>query len=71
MFVSSVIVFAREKLRVSRAVKVYALKLNFVGSTGLDGKSCVMRALCEAGQRDPAQIGTGSFVQELLHAIFT
>ncbi|KYN32323.1 hypothetical protein ALC56_13180 [Trachymyrmex septentrionalis] len=51
-------------------VKVYAFKLNFI-STGLDGRSCVMRALCEAGQRDPVQIGTGSFVQELLHAIFT
>ncbi|KYN08168.1 hypothetical protein ALC62_00853 [Cyphomyrmex costatus] len=55
----------------SLVVKVYAFKLNFIGSTGLDGRSCVMRALCEAGQRDPAQIGTGSFIQELLHAIFT
>ncbi|XP_043259118.1 uncharacterized protein LOC122401201 [Colletes gigas] len=40
-------------------------------STGLDGRACVMRALCEAGQRDPADLGKGTLVQELLHAIFT
>ncbi|XP_051156492.1 uncharacterized protein LOC127278708 [Leptopilina boulardi] len=43
----------------------------FLQSTGLDGKSCVMRALCEAGQRSESEIGKGTFVQELLHAIFT
>nr|KAF7412785.1 hypothetical protein H0235_012636 [Vespula pensylvanica] len=46
-------------------------KLNFIGSTGIDGRSCVMKALCEAGQRHPSQIGKGTFVQELLHVIFT
>ncbi|XP_018398322.1 PREDICTED: uncharacterized protein LOC108776260 [Cyphomyrmex costatus] len=56
--------------RRSRSV-VYPKMEAFLQSTGLDGRSCVMRALCEAGQRDPAQIGTGSFIQELLHAIFT
>ncbi|XP_018352220.1 PREDICTED: uncharacterized protein LOC108754445 [Trachymyrmex septentrionalis] len=56
--------------RRSRSV-VYPKMEAFLQSTGLDGRSCVMRALCEAGQRDPVQIGTGSFVQELLHAIFT
>uniref|UniRef100_A0ABD2WU48 Uncharacterized protein n=1 Tax=Trichogramma kaykai TaxID=54128 RepID=A0ABD2WU48_9HYME len=30
-----------------------------------------MRALCDAGQRHPSRRGSGSFVQELLHAIFT
>ncbi|CAD1473154.1 unnamed protein product [Heterotrigona itama] len=40
-------------------------------STGLDGKACVLRALCEAAQRDPSDLGNGSLVQELLHAIFT
>ncbi|KZC06091.1 PREDICTED: uncharacterized protein LOC107194441 [Dufourea novaeangliae] len=40
-------------------------------STGLDGRACVMRALCEAGQRDPSNLGKGAFVNELLHAIFT
>ncbi|XP_011693135.1 PREDICTED: uncharacterized protein LOC105453118 [Wasmannia auropunctata] len=55
----------------SRLVKVYASKLNLIGSAGLDGRSCVMRALCEAGQREPAHVGAGTFVQELLHAIFT
>ncbi|XP_033231741.1 uncharacterized protein LOC117182745 [Belonocnema kinseyi] len=44
---------------------------SFLQSTGLDGKSCVMRALCEAGQRSESEIGQGTFVQELLHAIFT
>ncbi|XP_018365468.1 PREDICTED: uncharacterized protein LOC108762788 [Trachymyrmex cornetzi] len=56
--------------RRSRSV-VYPKMEAFLQSTGLDGRSCVMRALCEAGQRDPVQIGRGSFVQELLHAIFT
>ncbi|XP_072764318.1 uncharacterized protein, partial [Anoplolepis gracilipes] len=56
--------------RTSRSV-VYPKMEAFLQSTGLDGRSCVMRALCEAGQRDPSQVGTGSFVQELLHVIFT
>ncbi|XP_020288850.1 uncharacterized protein LOC109857178 [Pseudomyrmex gracilis] len=56
--------------RRSRSV-VYPKMEAFLQSIGLDGRFCVMRALCEAGQRDPAQVGTGSFVQELLHAIFT
>ncbi|KAL6428960.1 hypothetical protein ACFW04_008047 [Cataglyphis niger] len=56
--------------RRSRSV-VYPKMEAFLQSTGLDGRSCVMRALCEASQRDPSQVGTGSFVQELLHAIFT
>ncbi|XP_014604926.1 PREDICTED: uncharacterized protein LOC106787243 [Polistes canadensis] len=43
----------------------------FLQSTGIDGRSCVMKALCEAGQRHPSQIGKGTFIQELLHAIFT
>ncbi|KYN18051.1 hypothetical protein ALC57_09696 [Trachymyrmex cornetzi] len=63
--------FLQSRRSAELVVKVYAFKLNFIGSTGLDGRSCVMRALCEAGQRDPVQIGRGSFVQELLHAIFT
>ncbi|EGI67936.1 hypothetical protein G5I_03388, partial [Acromyrmex echinatior] len=56
--------------RRSRSV-VYPKMEAFLQSIGFDGRSCVMRALCEAGQRDPVQIGRGSFVQELLHAIFT
>ncbi|CAL7939726.1 unnamed protein product [Xylocopa violacea] len=40
-------------------------------STGLDGRACVMKALCEAAQRDPADLGKRSLVQELLHAVFT
>lgn len=40
-------------------------------STGLDGRACVMKALCEAARRSPQDVGKGSLVQELLHAIFT
>ncbi|XP_043590633.1 uncharacterized protein LOC122571226 [Bombus pyrosoma] len=40
-------------------------------STGLDGRACVLKALCEAAQRNPSDLGKGSLVQELLHAIFT
>ncbi|XP_076395715.1 uncharacterized protein LOC100881341 isoform X1 [Megachile rotundata] len=43
----------------------------FLQSTGLDGRACVMKALCEAAQRDPADVGKGTLVQELLHVIFT
>ncbi|XP_003423859.1 uncharacterized protein LOC100679021 isoform X1 [Nasonia vitripennis] len=56
--------------RRSRAVlypKIEAL----LHSTGLDGRSCVMRALCEAGRRSASEIGSGTFLQELLHAVFT
>ncbi|XP_076682261.1 uncharacterized protein LOC143376184 [Andrena cerasifolii] len=42
----------------------------FLQSTGLDGRACVMRAVCEAAQRDPSKLGEGTFVQELLHAVF-
>ncbi|XP_066585094.1 uncharacterized protein [Prorops nasuta] len=43
----------------------------FLQASGLDGRSCVMRALCEASQRNFSEIGKGTFVQELLHSIFT
>ncbi|XP_012232278.1 uncharacterized protein [Linepithema humile] len=56
--------------RRSRSV-VYPKMEAFLQSTGLDGRSCVMKALCEAGQRDRSQVGIGSFIQELLHVIFT
>ncbi|XP_058792649.1 uncharacterized protein LOC131665068 [Phymastichus coffea] len=56
--------------RRSRAA-VYPKIEAFLHSVGLDGRSCVMRALCEAGQRSPSDLGTGSFLQELLHAVFT
>ncbi|CAG5102582.1 Protein of unknown function [Cotesia congregata] len=42
----------------------------FLQSAGLDGRACVMRAICEARNRDNDKIGTGTFVQEVLHAIF-
>ncbi|XP_011304079.1 uncharacterized protein [Fopius arisanus] len=42
----------------------------FLQSTGLDGRSCVLRALCEAGQKSQELVGKGTFVQELLHSIF-
>ena len=51
--------------------KIKFLKWRFIYSTGLDGKACVLRALCEAAQRDPSDLGKGSLIQEVLHAIFT
>ncbi|XP_044577618.1 uncharacterized protein LOC123260539 [Cotesia glomerata] len=42
----------------------------FLQSAGLDGRACVMRAICEARNRDNDKVGTGTFVQEVLHAIF-
>ncbi|PNF19222.1 hypothetical protein B7P43_G08969 [Cryptotermes secundus] len=36
---------------------------------GLDGDSCILRALCESGQRP--QGSKGSFLEEILHIIFT
>ncbi|XP_015609926.1 uncharacterized protein LOC107274885 [Cephus cinctus] len=43
----------------------------FLKSAGLDGRSCVLKALCEAGQRPNWKIGQGTFLQELMHAVFT
>ncbi|XP_012284512.1 uncharacterized protein LOC105701929 [Orussus abietinus] len=42
----------------------------FLQAAGLDGRSCLMKALCEADRRDEAEIGSGTFLQELLHAVF-
>ncbi|KAK0180186.1 hypothetical protein PV327_005855 [Microctonus hyperodae] len=42
----------------------------FLQSTGLDGKSCVMRALCETARREENQVGNGTFIQELFYTIF-
>ncbi|XP_014207333.1 uncharacterized protein LOC106638592 [Copidosoma floridanum] len=56
--------------RRSRSV-VYPKIEAFLQSLGLDGRSCVMKALCEAGQRSPSSIGRADFLHELLHAIFT
>ncbi|XP_048504779.1 uncharacterized protein LOC105686950 [Athalia rosae] len=43
----------------------------FLKAAGLDGRSCVLRALCEAGKRKKEDIGEGTFVQEVLHAAFS
>ncbi|KAG7188259.1 hypothetical protein KM043_007925 [Ampulex compressa] len=56
--------------RKSRSVMFPKLEA-FLQSTGLDGRACVMRALCETSQRDSSEVSKGTFVQELLHAIFT
>ncbi|KAK7870126.1 hypothetical protein R5R35_011101 [Gryllus longicercus] len=39
-------------------------------STGLGGRACVLRALCEAGQRRDGS-AKSSFLTELLHVLFT
>nr|XP_012232296.1 PREDICTED: uncharacterized protein LOC105677956 [Linepithema humile] len=36
-----------------------------------DGKACVLKAICKAARRKHDHVGRGSFVEEILHAIFT
>ncbi|XP_043462703.1 uncharacterized protein LOC122498824 isoform X2 [Leptopilina heterotoma] len=38
---------------------------------GKDGKECVLKALCNAGKRKRTKEGKGSFIEEILHSIFT
>ncbi|XP_034935141.1 uncharacterized protein [Chelonus insularis] len=42
-----------------------------LSTRGRDGKSCVLKALCQAGRRNDSEVGKGSFMQEILHSIFT
>nr|XP_012151379.1 PREDICTED: uncharacterized protein LOC105663918 [Megachile rotundata] len=41
-----------------------------LGSQGNDGRSCVLKAICNAATRSRHQIGNGSFLQEITHAVF-
>ncbi|EZA61855.1 hypothetical protein X777_04666 [Ooceraea biroi] len=36
-----------------------------------DGKACILKAICKAAKRRREDVGKGSFVEEILHAIFT
>ncbi|XP_015609928.1 uncharacterized protein LOC107274887 [Cephus cinctus] len=38
---------------------------------GKDGKACVLKAICNAAKRDKSDLGTRSFMREILHSIFT
>ncbi|KAL6255358.1 hypothetical protein P5V15_013696 [Pogonomyrmex californicus] len=38
---------------------------------GNDGKACVLKAICKAAKRRREDIGKGSFLEEILHVIFT
>lgn len=38
---------------------------------GKDGKACVLKALCKAARRRREDVGKGSFLEEILHAVFT
>ncbi|XP_032669369.1 uncharacterized protein LOC116843228 [Odontomachus brunneus] len=36
-----------------------------------DGKACVLKAICRAARRTREDVGKGSFLEEILHVIFT
>ncbi|XP_047361133.1 uncharacterized protein LOC124953597 [Vespa velutina] len=38
---------------------------------GKDGKACVLKAICKASKRDRDMVGKGTFLEEILHTIFT
>ncbi|TGZ53389.1 Uncharacterized protein DBV15_01451 [Temnothorax longispinosus] len=38
---------------------------------GEDGKACVLKAICKAARRKREDVGKGSFLEEILHAIFS
>jgi DM4/DM12 family len=42
----------------------------FSNRNGKDGKACVLKALCETEKLDDNDAGLGTFVQEILKAIF-
>ncbi|XP_017876745.1 uncharacterized protein LOC108623017 [Ceratina calcarata] len=42
-----------------------------LGSRGLDGKACVLKAICHAANRDRSNVGKGTFFEEIMHAVFT
>ncbi|XP_063219050.1 uncharacterized protein LOC134529163 [Bacillus rossius redtenbacheri] len=46
---------------------VYGKLEGLLKAMGMDGQACIMRALCEAGQRTGVP---GEFIEEILHAIF-
>ncbi|XP_021934769.1 uncharacterized protein LOC110837198 [Zootermopsis nevadensis] len=48
---------------------LYQKLLPLLNTMGLDGQSCLLRVLCESGQRQSGP--KGSFLEEILHAIFT
>ncbi|CAK9833943.1 hypothetical protein ANTRET_LOCUS10551 [Anthophora retusa] len=42
-----------------------------LGSQGKDGRSCVLKAICKAAMRSQTEIGKRSFMEEIIHAVFT
>ncbi|XP_043288492.1 uncharacterized protein [Venturia canescens] len=42
-----------------------------LSTRGKDGKACVLKALCQAGKRGTNETAKGTFMQEILHSIFT
>lgn len=49
---------------------LYGKITQFLNARGLDGINCVLRALCETGQRANDH-EPGTFLQEIMRAIFT
>ncbi|XP_075210445.1 uncharacterized protein LOC142317781 [Lycorma delicatula] len=50
------------------ARKLYPSIEGFLQRLGMDGRSCILRAICEATYKAK---GNGSFIEEMMHAIFT
>ncbi|XP_021933993.1 uncharacterized protein LOC110836749 [Zootermopsis nevadensis] len=48
--------------------ELYAKLEPILTTMGLDGRQCVLRALCESGRRRPEK---GTFLQEILYSVFT
>ncbi|XP_015110332.1 uncharacterized protein LOC107036712 [Diachasma alloeum] len=42
-----------------------------LNTRGKDGRACVLKALCLSGQRNDTQVGKGSFMEEMMHSVFT
>ncbi|XP_069694221.1 uncharacterized protein [Periplaneta americana] len=47
---------------------LYAKLEPILTTMGVNGRACILRALCEAGRRKPEK---GTFLQEILYSIFT
>ncbi|XP_011304080.1 uncharacterized protein [Fopius arisanus] len=42
-----------------------------MNTRGENGRACVLKTLCLSGQRNRTQLPKGTFIQEILHSVFT
>ncbi|XP_076682947.1 uncharacterized protein LOC143376467 [Andrena cerasifolii] len=51
--------------------QLYRKLESLLGTQGKDGRACVLKAICQAAARNRTNAARASFLQEILHAVFT